>query len=56
MSKVAPFHTNSPEYPTAHREVFHDKSTCPDGKAIKSEHVVKGEGGKKHCKQCDKST
>jgi hypothetical protein len=38
MPKIAPFHTNSPKYPPTHREVFHDKDTCPDGKRIKPEH------------------
>lgn len=52
MTKVAAFHTDSPEYLPSHREVYHDKDTCPDGKKIKSEHRVKGEGGKKHCKHC----
>ena len=30
--EVVPFHTNSPEYPPEHREVYHDQDTCPDGK------------------------
>lgn len=54
MSTVAAFHTDSPEYAPTHREVYHDKDTCPDGKKIKSNHLVKGTGGKKHCKQCDR--
>ena len=54
MAQVYPFHTNSPEYPPQHREVYHDKDTCPDGKRIKPEHCVQGDGGKKHCKECDK--
>ena len=24
MAKVAPYHTNSPEYPPTHRNVYHD--------------------------------
>lgn len=51
---VAPFHTNSPEYPPAHREVYHDKDTCPDGKRIKAWHRESGTGGKKPCLECAK--
>jgi hypothetical protein len=54
MAKVYPYHTNSPEYPPSHREVYHDKDTCPDRKRIKSEHKESGQGGKLHCKECDK--
>jgi hypothetical protein len=34
--------------------VYHDKDTCPDGKRIKPEHRITGDGGKKHCLECDK--
>lgn len=51
--KVAAYHTNSPEYPPKHREVYHDKDTCPDGKQIKAVHRVDGTGAKKHCLVCD---
>jgi hypothetical protein len=51
---VDPFHTNTPEYAPEHREVHHDKSTCPDGKKIKTEHRLPGKGGKRHCLECDK--
>lgn len=54
MAKVDPFHTDSPEYPPKHREVFHDKDTCPDGKRIQAKHRKEGMGGKQHCKECDK--
>ena len=54
MAKVNPFHTNSPEYPPEHREVYHDTDTCPDGKRIKPEHREDGTGGKKHCLECEK--
>jgi hypothetical protein len=54
MAKVSPYHTNSTEYPPKHREVYHDKDTCPDGKRIKSEHRLAGTGNKKHCLECDK--
>jgi hypothetical protein len=54
MATVAAFHTDSPEYLPKHREVYHDKDTCPDGKKIKTEHRKSGIGGKKHCLECDK--
>jgi hypothetical protein len=54
MAKIAPFHTNSPEYEPRHREVYHDKDTCPDGKRILPKHHVNGTGNKKHCLECDK--
>jgi hypothetical protein len=54
MAKVSAYNTNSPEYPPSHREVYHDKDTCPDGKRIKPEHKEYGEAGKKPCKECDK--
>jgi hypothetical protein len=55
MAKVADYHTDSPEYPPKHREVYHDKDTCPDGKRIKPEHRKAGRGtNKKHCLECDK--
>lgn len=54
MARCAAFHTNSPEYLPKHREVYHDKDTCPDGKKIKPEHRINGTGEKKHCLECDK--
>jgi hypothetical protein len=54
MATVAPYHTNSKEYPEAEREVYHDKDTCPDGKRIKSWHRENGTGGKRKCKECPK--
>jgi hypothetical protein len=54
MTKVSPYHTNSLEYLPNHRAVYHDKDTCPDGKRIKPEHRVAGNGNKKHCLECDK--
>ena len=55
MPKVLPYHTDSPEYPPKHREVYHDKDTCPDGRQIKPEHRKEGQGAKKHCSVCDKA-
>ena len=56
MAKVDAYNTNSPEYAPSHREVYHDKNTCPTGKQIKPEHRVVGTGEKKHCKDCDKAS
>lgn len=55
MAKIAAFHTNSPEYLPKHREVYHDKDTCSEGKKIKREHRVAGTGNRKHCSECAKS-
>jgi hypothetical protein len=54
MAKVATYHTDSPEYPPEHREVYHDHDDCHDGKAIKAWHRKSGDGGKKRCKVCIK--
>jgi len=53
MAKVAPFHTNSEEYPPKHREVYHDRDNCFEGKKIKPEHRESGTGGKLRCKVCN---
>ena len=42
MPRESPFHTDSPEYPPTHRNVYHDNSLCDHGKAIKQEHRVSG--------------
>ncbi|MFZ2226922.1 MAG: hypothetical protein WAU98_00310 [Candidatus Nanopelagicaceae bacterium] len=54
MATVDPYNTNSLEYPPEHRNVYHDKNTCPDGKRIKPEHRVNGKSGKSLCKECPK--
>jgi hypothetical protein len=54
MSTVATYHTDSLEYPPKHREVYHDKDTCPDGKRIKPEHRRAGTGNKEYCNECSK--
>ncbi len=54
MSKVSPFHTDSPEYPPEHRNVYHNDSDCPDGKRIKPWHRKPGEGNRPLCKECAK--
>ena len=52
MGKVAKYHTDSPEYPPEHREVYHDHDDCKDGKRIKPEHRKSGDGSKPRCKEC----
>jgi hypothetical protein len=54
MARCKPFHTNSTEYPPEHRNVHHDHDDCYEGKKIKPEHRVGGEGGKPLCKVCTK--
>jgi len=54
MSKVPPFHTNSPEYPPEHRNVYHNDSDCPDGKRIQQRHRISGTGNRPLCKECAK--
>jgi hypothetical protein len=52
MAKVAAYHTDSEEYPPKHREVYHDRDDCPDGKRIQAKHRKTGTGGKPRCKEC----
>ena len=52
MSKVAPYHTNSPESLPSHRNVYHDHDDCHDGKMIKRENKEIGTGNKPRCKVC----
>jgi hypothetical protein len=54
MAKVAPYYTNSPEYPPQHRQVHHDHDNCPDGRKIQPKHRRAGMGGKPPCKECQK--
>jgi hypothetical protein len=54
MATVSPYHTNSPEYPPAHRNVHHNKDTCPDGRRILTQHKLSGTGNKPLCKECPK--
>lgn len=54
MSTVAAYHTNSLEYPPQHRNVYHDKDTCPDGRRIQARHRLSGTGNKPLCKECPK--
>jgi hypothetical protein len=54
MAKVSPYHTDSPEYPPKHRNVYHDHDDCPDGKKIESKHRKSGTGNKPRCDECIK--
>lgn len=53
LPQVSPFHTNSPEYPPEHRNVYHDNSACDDGARIKSWHRVDGTGNRPRCDECN---
>jgi hypothetical protein len=54
MPTDKPYHTDSPEYPPKHREVYHDHNNCPDGKRIEQRHRKDGTGGKYRCAECVK--
>jgi hypothetical protein len=52
MAKMPAKHTDSPEYPPKHREVYHDHDDCFEFKKIKPQHLQNGTGGKKRCEEC----
>lgn len=54
MAKVDPFHTDSPEYPPEHRDVYHDQSGCKYGQEILPRHRVDGIGGRPRCEECER--
>lgn len=54
MSKIAPYYTNSMEYPPLHRKVYHDHDDCPDGKRILLRHRENGTGSRPRCDECKK--
>jgi hypothetical protein len=54
MAKIASYHTDSPEYPPSHRNVYHDHSDCPDGKKILPQHRKPGTAGRPRCDECKK--
>jgi hypothetical protein len=54
MAKVSPYHTNSPEYPPSHRNVYHNDDACPAGKTIKPWHREDGTAGRPLCEDCQK--
>ncbi len=53
MPHIPPFHTEHPEYPPTHRNVYHDNLLCDYAKAIKLEHRRPGPGGRPRCDRCD---
>jgi hypothetical protein len=52
MAKVLPYHTDSPEEPPEHRNVYHDHDDCPDGKRILPKNRQNGTGARPRCKAC----
>jgi hypothetical protein len=50
MPTVAPYHSISPE----DRQVYHDKSNCPDGERILPHNKRSGTGGRPRCLECPK--
>jgi hypothetical protein len=50
MPLVSPYYSISPE----DREVYHNKSNCPDGERIKPENKRSGTDGRDHRKECPK--
>ena len=53
MARVSPYHTDSPEYPPSHRNVYHDDDQCPNGKQIQLKHRKSGEGNRPRCEHCN---
>ena len=54
MTKIAPYHTDTVDYPRDVRNVYHDHNDCPDGESIQSWHRKDGDGKKPHCRVCKK--
>lgn len=54
LAAVPPFHTNQDEYPSDHRNVYHDHSECSYARAIKPEHRIEGTDGRPRCSQCER--
>jgi hypothetical protein len=53
MVQVSPYHTTTPEAgEPGHRNVYHDRSECPDGSRIKAGNRVAGTGGRPKCDWC----
>ena len=51
--KVKPYHTMTPEKDEpGHRDVYHNRSECPDGRRIKPENRRAGKGGRPKCDWC----
>ena len=55
MAPVAAFHTDWPEYPPSHRNVYHYRSECRYGQEIKRDgNDVAGAAGRPPCDECKK--
>jgi hypothetical protein len=50
MPTVSPYYSISPE----DKQVYHDKSNCPDGERIKPENKFQGTGNRPKCMECPK--
>lgn len=50
MPYTSPYYSVSPE----DRQVYHNKSNCPDGERIKPENLRYGTAGRPLCKECPK--
>ena len=50
--EASPFHTNAPEYPPRHRNVYHDNDECRYGKEITTAHRVTGTDNRPCCEEC----
>ena len=50
MPTVPAYHSASPE----DREVYHDKSNCPDGERILQQNWRAGTDSRPYCKECPK--
>lgn len=48
-----PYHTDSSEYAPEHRDVYHMRAGCPDGKRIEKKHLkFFGASEKQLCPKC----
>jgi len=54
MARVPAYHTDSPEYPPTHRNVYHDHDDCPYGREIKPWNRKVGDGRRPRCDECRK--
>jgi H+-transporting ATPase len=54
MRAASAFHTNAPEYPPHHRNVYHDNEECRYGHEIKTVHRVAGTANRPRCEECSR--
>jgi hypothetical protein len=52
MVKVDPYHTATAEKRPGHRDVYHDRSECPDGSRIEKVNWRSGGAGHPKCDWC----